>query len=32
MLFKQLVVDSSNGLLGVEHSGEIEGDVYMDVR
>ncbi len=32
MLFKQLIVNSSDGLLGVEHGGEIERDAYVDVR
>ncbi len=32
MLFKQLIVDSGDGLLGGEHGGEVEGDSYLDVR
>jgi hypothetical protein len=32
VLFQKLIVDSSDGLFGVEYCGEVERDAYMDVR
>jgi len=32
MLFQKLIVNSGDGLLGVEYGGEVEKDAYVDVR
>ena len=32
MLFQKLIVNSGDGLLGVEYGGKVEKDAYVDVR